>query len=112
MAAEQIGAVYASSNKAEGNTIVAFKQMGDGSLATLGEFKSGGKGTGKPKAKAVWKKEKPAGDAPRKGKGKPTTSATTPGGEKSYKRASDPSKRFTPPNKIGKQGGKSGPKSK
>lgn len=46
MAAEQIGAVYASSNKAEGNTIVAFKQMSDGSLAALGEFKSGGKGTG------------------------------------------------------------------
>ena len=70
--------------------------------------------TGKPKAKAVWKKEKPAGDAPRKGKGKPTSSATTPAGEKSYKRASDPSKRFTPPNKIGKQGasGKGGPKSK
>ncbi|WP_411976190.1 DEAD/DEAH box helicase [Sulfitobacter faviae] len=74
--------------------------------------KSGGDTSGKPKAKAVWKKEKPAGDAPRKGKGKPTTSATTPGGEKSYKRASDPSKRFTPPNKIGKQGGKGGPKSK
>ncbi|HCP54427.1 MAG TPA: 3-carboxymuconate cyclase, partial [Pseudomonas sp.] len=46
MAAEQVGAVYASSNKAEGNTIVAFKQMSDGSLSTLGEFKSGGKGTG------------------------------------------------------------------
>ncbi len=74
--------------------------------------KSGGETTAKPKAKAVWKKEKPAGDAPRKAKGKPTSSATTPGGEKSYKRASDPSKRFTPPNKIGKQGGKGGPKSK
>ncbi|KKL24312.1 hypothetical protein LCGC14_2416590, partial [marine sediment metagenome] len=75
--------------------------------------KSGGETTAKPKAKAVWKKEKPAGEGFKgKGKGKPTSSATTPGGEKSYKRASDPSKRFTPPNKIGKQGGKGGPKSK
>ncbi len=68
---------------------------------------------GKPKAKAVWKKEKPAGSSyePRKPKpGKPTSSTTSRGdgpvGEKSYTRASDPSKRFTPPNKIGKQGAK------
>ncbi len=70
--------------------------------------------TGKPKAKAVWKKEKPAGDTyePRKAKpGKPAKPrGDAPAGEKSYKRASDPSKRFTPPNKIGKQGGKPKPK--
>ena len=76
--------------------------------------KSGGETTAKPKAKAVWKKEKPAGDTyePRKPKpGKPAKPrGDAPVGEKSYKRASDPSKRFTPPNKIGKQGGKPKPK--
>tara|TARA_R110002049_G_scaffold117332_3_gene270666 strand:+ start:58739 stop:60871 length:2133 start_codon:yes stop_codon:yes gene_type:complete len=61
---------------------------------------------GKPKAKAVWKKEKPAGDTYEPRKPKPGK----PGGEKSYQRASDPSKRFTPPNKMGKPGAK--PKSK
>ena len=67
---------------------------------------------GKPKAKAVWKKEKPAGDTyePRKPKpGKPSKSGGDgPAGQKTYQRASDPSKRFTPPNKIGKQGSKPG----
>ncbi|WP_439148599.1 DEAD/DEAH box helicase [Sulfitobacter sp.] len=56
----------------------------------------------KPKAKAVWKKDKPAGprsDAPR-GDAKPAA-------DKPFKaRASDPSKRFVPPNKLGKPGGK------
>lgn len=65
---------------------------------------------GKPKAKAVWKKEKPTGDdyEPRKPKpGKPfKPKGDAPAGEKTYQRASDPSKRFTPPNKIGKQGGR------
>ncbi|MGJ8616037.1 MAG: DEAD/DEAH box helicase [Sulfitobacter sp.] len=66
---------------------------------------------GKPKAKAVWKKEKPADAAiePRKPKpGKPfkKPKGDAPAGEKTYQRAADPSKRFTPPNKIGKQGGK------
>jgi len=86
----------------------------------------------KPKAKAVWKTEAPA-EAPRKPKGakpqgakpkfgekpkfdgKPKGKGGKPGpkgaasaGETSYMRAADPSKRFTPPNKIGKQGGKPG----
>jgi ATP-dependent RNA helicase DeaD len=56
----------------------------------------------KPKAKAVWKKDKPAGprtDAPR--------SDAKPAADKPYKaRAADPSKRFVPPNKLGKAGGK------
>ncbi|MGB3245476.1 MAG: DEAD/DEAH box helicase, partial [Sulfitobacter sp.] len=67
----------------------------------------------KPKAKAVWKTEKPAADAPRKPKtfkpkgGKPPSrNDGAPAGEKTYSRAADASKRFTPPNKIGKQGGK------
>jgi len=78
----------------------------------------------KPKAKAVWKQDKPDASAPAdgprkpyaakpkydgkpKGKGaKPAPAGAPPAGEKSYKRASDPSKRFTPPNKIGKQAGK------
>ena len=79
----------------------------------------------KPKAKAVWKTEKPAEGAPRKTygdapKGKPKGGTKAggkggkpfkkrddhPAGEKTYQRAADPSKRFTPPNKIGKQGGK------
>jgi ATP-dependent RNA helicase DeaD len=71
--------------------------------------KSSGEAAEAPRAKAVWKKEKPAGDAPRKPKGgKPAFKASgdaAPEG-KSYKRASDPSKRFSPPNRVGKQGGK------
>ncbi|MBD3664796.1 DEAD/DEAH box helicase [Sulfitobacter aestuariivivens] len=61
----------------------------------------------KQKAKAVWKQDKPAAtDKPRKpNSGKPPRSEAAPG-EKPYKRAADPSKRFTPPNKIGKQGGR------
>ena len=48
---------------------------------------------------------------PTKGKGgKPGPKGAAPAGEKSYKRAADPSKRFTPPNKIGKQGGNATPK--
>ncbi|MFT6090687.1 MAG: ATP-dependent RNA helicase DeaD [Sulfitobacter sp.] len=55
------------------------------------------KPAGKPKAKAVWKKEK--SDAPR-GDAKPT-------GDKPFNtRATDPSKRFVPPNKLGQAGGK------
>lgn len=65
--------------------------------------------TPKPKSRAVWKtdgptkeavvekpkeRKAPKGKADHKGKGKPS------------KRAADPSKRFTPPHKIGKQGGK------
>ncbi|KIN65429.1 ATP-dependent rna helicase, dead/deah box family [Sulfitobacter noctilucae] len=74
--------------------------------------KSNSEPSGKPKAKAVWKKDGPKTDAPRaKPKGKPFKAREeTGGGAKTYKRASDPSKRFTPPNKIGKQGGK--PKNK
>ena len=89
--------------------------------------KSDGSAPARPKAKAVWKKDGPATDAPRgdrpgkpsagapkgKGKGKEGKpfkprdgSGAEPG---SYKRAADPSKRFTPPNKIGKQGGKPKP---
>ena len=65
--------------------------------------------TAKPKTKAVWKTEKPAGDTARKPKtnrpeGKPAA--------KTYDRAADPSKRFTPPNKIGEQGGKPAAKGK
>jgi ATP-dependent RNA helicase DeaD len=80
--------------------------------------KSNGEPSAKPHAKAVWKKEaKPAGEtySPRKPKpGKPTKqkgTGTTPApGKSSYTRAGDTSKRFTPPNKIGKQGGNAGPK--
>ena len=79
----------------------------------------------KPKAKAVWKQDSPAATEPARapkgkppagkkpyagkpkaGKGKPAPKAA--GSENSYKRAADPSKRFTPPNKIGKQGGAKG----
>ncbi|MFK7835218.1 MAG: DEAD/DEAH box helicase [Sulfitobacter sp.] len=79
-----------------------------------------GESPAKPKAKAVWKKEAPKTEAPRGPKGgkgaKPTGGKPfKPKGDASgegsnYKRAADPSKRFTPPNKIGKQGGKAGPK--
>lgn len=65
-------------------------------------------GTAKPKAKAVWKKDASTTDAPRKPKGgKPYKGQAEAKPEgKTYQRAADPSKRFTPPNKIGKQGGK------
>ena len=58
--------------------------------------KAGAEKPRKPKAKAVWKKEPAKQDAPKPkgGKGKPG---------KTYKRASDPSKRFTPPNRMGKK---------
>lgn len=69
------------------------------------------------KSKAVWN-DSPKTDGPAKAKAQPVWKkpakgdATPPDGnpgEKKYKRASDPSKRFTPPNKIGKQGGKPKP---
>ncbi|GAA6176350.1 DEAD/DEAH box helicase [Sulfitobacter pacificus] len=76
--------------------------------------KSNGDAPAKPKAKAVWKKDGPKADGPRGAKpkgGKPFKAREeSSGGAKTYKRATDPSKRFTPPNKIGKQGGK--PKNK
>lgn len=75
----------------------------------------------RPKAKAVWKTDGPKSDAPRGPKakaGKPSKprgdktggkAGTTAGSKgKNYSRASDTSKRFTPPNKIGKQGSKGG----
>jgi len=39
-------ALYVASNKVESNTIVAFKQLSNGQLKPIGEFKTGGKGTG------------------------------------------------------------------
>ncbi len=39
-------ALYVASNKADNNTVVAFKQLSNGHLKTIGEFKTGGKGTG------------------------------------------------------------------
>ena len=65
----------------------------------------------KPKAKAVWKTDGPKAESPKakgaKPKGKPFRAKQDSGGEaKTYKRATDPSKRFTPPNKIGKKSGK------
>jgi len=69
------------------------------------------------KAKPAWKDKPRDGAAPSKGKAKPAWKKTEGGkpqdrktdaapGHKPYKRAADTSKRFTPPNKIGKQGGK------
>ncbi|MFD2738257.1 DEAD/DEAH box helicase [Sulfitobacter aestuarii] len=57
-----------------------------------------------PKAKAVWNKDKPAGEAPRKPQAKKPQGGKP--AAKSYDRAADTSKRFTPPNKIGKPGNK------
>lgn len=72
-------------------------------------------GTTKPKAKAVWKKEPSKADAPREGKrAKPKSGKGSRPREdrqeveSTYKRANDPSKRFTPPNRIGRQSGKGG----
>ena len=69
-------------------------------------------GTAKPKAKAVWKKDATTTDAPRKPKGgkpfkgKPEGRPDAGPQGKTYQRAADPSKRFVPPNKIGKPGAK------
>lgn len=43
---EMIEAVYIASNKANANTLVGFARMSDGSVKEIGEFKTGGKGTG------------------------------------------------------------------
>ena len=41
-------AVYAQTNDASGNEVVAFERRPDGRLAALGRFATGGRGTGKP----------------------------------------------------------------
>ena len=41
------GAVYAQTNDAEGNEVIAFRRDDDGSLAALGRYATGGRGTGK-----------------------------------------------------------------
>lgn len=43
---QAMGAIYVATNKPDNNTIVAYHQMTDGSLKAIGEFPSGGKGTG------------------------------------------------------------------
>lgn len=43
---EIIESIYIATNKTDSNTLVGFARMTDGSMKTLGEFKSGGKGTG------------------------------------------------------------------
>lgn len=43
---EPKGTIYVASNKVNENTIVAFSQNKDGSLKTIGEYPTGGKGTG------------------------------------------------------------------
>lgn len=45
-AGEPIGAVYAASNGAESNSVLAFAQYADGSLEPMGEYGTGGRGTG------------------------------------------------------------------
>jgi len=40
--------IYVQTNDAERNEIVAFDRAADGSLATLGRFETGGRGSGKP----------------------------------------------------------------
>ena len=41
-------AVYVQTNAAAGNEVLAFQRLGDGGLAPLGRFATGGRGTGKP----------------------------------------------------------------
>lgn len=40
------GAVYTATNHAEENSVIAYKQFDDGTLDKIGEYKTGGKGTG------------------------------------------------------------------
>ncbi|MEH6458207.1 MAG: hypothetical protein V7749_17900, partial [Cocleimonas sp.] len=40
------GAVYTATNHAEENSIIAYQQFDDGTLNKIGEYKTGGKGTG------------------------------------------------------------------
>ncbi len=78
--------------------------------------KSNGEPGGKPKTKAVWKTDGPKADAPRGGKpskpkgGKPFKAGgdKPDGAENKYKRAADPSKRFTPPGQSKKPKNKGG----
>ncbi|WP_103070174.1 lactonase family protein [Aquimarina sediminis] len=44
---EIIESIYVATNKVESNSVVGFARQADNSLIPLGEFKSGGKGTGK-----------------------------------------------------------------
>ena len=40
------GAVYTATNHAEENSVIAYRQFDDGTLDKIGEYKTGGKGTG------------------------------------------------------------------
>src|SRR5213078_1161232 len=42
------GAVYVQTNDASRNEIVAYGRRADGSLARIGDYETGGRGTGKP----------------------------------------------------------------
>ncbi|QEM82509.2 lactonase family protein [Halomonas binhaiensis] len=46
MAKELTGGVYVATNNAEENSIIGYKQYSDGTLSKVGEYKTGGKGTG------------------------------------------------------------------
>src|ERR1700747_3831407 len=41
-------AVYVQTNDAAGNEVIAFSRTGDGALAPLGRYATGGRGTGSP----------------------------------------------------------------
>jgi 6-phosphogluconolactonase (cycloisomerase 2 family) len=44
----QAGAVYVQTNDADGNEVVSYQRSGDGALAPLGSYSTGGSGNGKP----------------------------------------------------------------
>lgn len=43
---EIVESMYIATNKTDSNSLVGFARMADGSIKDLGEFKTGGKGTG------------------------------------------------------------------
>ena len=45
---DQAGAVYVQTNDADDNQIVAYRRSGDGALAPLGTYSTGGRGNGQP----------------------------------------------------------------
>lgn len=50
-------AIYVATNKADGNTLVAFRRSADGQFKKAGEFATGGKGTGDLEIPALTKDE-------------------------------------------------------
>ncbi|ACA89140.1 lactonase family protein [Shewanella woodyi] len=54
---EALSTIYVASNKADGNTVVGFRSLANGKFKQLGEFPTGGEGTGDLEIPALQKDE-------------------------------------------------------